>query len=71
MLSRVIAITMLTLLLSGCGKDNQIDGSVSALYNNLDPLLDEHVDCLVDSDINCAIVSGQKFVAAYDAGRPQ
>lgn len=71
MLSRAIAITVLMLLVSGCARDNRIDGSLTALYDNLDPLVDTHADCLVASDINCAIVSGQRLIAAYDSARPQ
>ncbi len=71
MLSRAIVITMLMLLVTGCAKDNLPSGSIQALYDNLDPLVDDHVDCLVDADIDCATITGQRLVAAYDAGRPQ
>ncbi len=71
MLSRAIAITMLMLLVSGCATGTPPKGSAQAVYDNLDPLVDVHVDCLAASDINCAIISGQRLVAAYDAGRPQ
>lgn len=54
---------LLAMLLSGCviGK---IDDS--ALCSGLNPLVDAHVDALIEDGGPKSVVTGERFVAGYD-----
>lgn len=59
------------MLVSGCANDRVISGSAQAVYDNLDPLVNAHVDALIEDGGPQSLVTGKILVEAWDAGRPQ
>ncbi len=57
---------MLMLLVSGCSSVSQI--SDSALCDGLSPLVDAHVDALLEDGGPKSLVTGDMLVAGFDRG---
>lgn len=63
---KLFVVVVLPLLLSGCGIVRAT--SNNALCDSLAPLVDNHVDALIEDGGQKSLVTGQILVAGFDGG---